>query len=243
MSSRGARAPCSSGSTRAPGASAFVGPLGGCRDLKYSRSAKDLLKSRSHDETSQMFCRSQSQREFERARVRLVVRANRPDGALRAERPHRARFTPTAKSLTMKPRRASEGHHVRRREARAGRKPRGAAATPVVTAPAAYNTMAFGADADRDQARAHCPSEDAAWPKLLPSLDSPNSKRMRLRQERSVDESRYLAPTPKLMSMTGARGPAARRFRPLGPARGISAGTPLHLQLDGRARCRPRPRR
>ena len=180
------------------GASAFVGPLGGFRDLKYSRSAKDLLKSRSVDETSQMLCRSQSQREFERFAYDSSFAQTDPTAHYAPSDRIGRNFTPTAKSLTMKKAQGiSKAIMFGGGKPVLSRKPRGAAATPVVTAPAAYNTMAFGADDVLKHAPG--PSEDAAWPKLLPSLDSPNTKRMRLRQERSVDDSRYLAPTPKLM--------------------------------------------
>ena len=182
------------------------------------------------DETSQMLCRSQSQREFERFAYDSSFAQTDPTAHYAPSDRIGRNFTPTAKSLTMKKAQGiSKAIMFGGGKPVLSRKPRGAAATPVVTAPAAYNTMAFGADDVLKHAPG--PSEDAAWPKLLPSLDSPNTKRMRLRQERSVDDSRYLAPTPKLMSLTGGEGRPHADFDHWDPL-AASAPAALHLQLE-----------
>ena len=46
---------------------------------------------------------------------------------------------------------------------------------------------------------------------------------MRLRQERSVDDSRYLAPTPKLMSLTGGEGRQGGVEKPRAEAKAMHA--------------------
>ena len=188
------------------GAASFVGPLGSFKNAKQTRSAKDLLKSRAHDETSQMLCRSQSQKEFERFSIDSSFAQTDPTAHYAPSDRIGRNFTPTAKSLTMKRAQAiSKAIMFGGSKLALPRKAtRGVGPPPVVTAPAAYNTMAFGFDTDILDGTLHSTDDGAGVraPRHLPALDSPHATRSRIRQARAVLETRHLAPTP-LMSASG----------------------------------------